>query len=627
MATPGDRELAAQVRTAPPKYDIVNQPPPMAAKNTAPDPRAMGQQDDLSGSNSVNLQQQNNMTVRTSPFGPSKNEYEALPEGYSFAPYGGQEGEEAFYNAMERGPRAIQQNLNEAGQLQAQQGKELADAYAAERDRSVKAAAIAASKRMEQQAEYQRRVQQLDQETQKYSNDLNDQGKFWQNPGNIIAAISFSLMPIVSNDPSVGVKLINQAVQQDLAHRKEAAAMNLGALRSNLHGYRQLMEDDQAGDLMAESEAHRVAALEIQRIGAKFGGAESQKKMAAFAQAEMDKSNMLRNEAWKRDLYRPNRVVNKALAAGIYRGPGGEQALGDPWAGPPQEYNPGRMEVSPNMRAQMAQQRAQIPARMGGSPVPGSPSNASGASPSPAQAKGPKYHGLDPNAEASVEAARNWTAQDIRMRFPNATNEKLNEEWDKTVKHAESQIQASQGDLSKLAEIRKQASDIKNRILQIQRDAEAAGEDPEDYVSLQRKILPNAVMQRYDDVTASSPDKAGSDAARRAARRVQEVRQFRQLTQSLINSFYHEKFGGAQNAGRSMFDDSEVGRGRSEVRADMPLADLLAFASRADQLSSDKAEELMRNWHPMAKAMYRTNSMQHMIPMTRGGAVSGENAR
>ena len=201
---------------------------------------------------------------------------------------GGKRGKELFERAYGDGPDAGPQRLQDAvRQSEAAQGQKQ-EAMVKFYDQEAERATLAAAQRkaaLEQDAQEMRvRQENLEQATQHYTNDLADQGKFWTNPGNIIAAISFSLMPIFSNDPAIGVKLINQAIQQDLDHRRQAATGTLGALRSNLQGYHQIVGDRQAADQLAEAEARRIAAMEVERIAAKFESPIAKAKAEAIIQ-------------------------------------------------------------------------------------------------------------------------------------------------------------------------------------------------------------------------------------------------------------------------------------------------------------------------------------------------------
>jgi hypothetical protein len=159
----------------------------------------------------------------------------------------------------------------------------------------------------------QQRQQELDTMSKTYTAQLSDRKAFWKNPGNVISAIAFSLMPLGSNDPTVGIRLLDNAIKADWNQRKELADMSLGEMRSNIAGYRQLMGDKLAGDQMALAESYRLGALEIQRISAQYQGPK-----AKAAAAKISGEFMQRSEALQMQLF--HNLVNvkpQAMAAPV----------------------------------------------------------------------------------------------------------------------------------------------------------------------------------------------------------------------------------------------------------------------------------------------------------------------
>lgn len=236
------------------------------------------------------------------------------PEGESYTGVGGEKGKEWFQDALIKGPERLEGAIKESEQAQKQKADQLGKFYDQEGARQTSAAAAMQHQRQQDQIELQTRQTNLDKATSFYSNDLADQGKFWTNPGNIISAIAFSLMPIFSNDPTIGVRTVNEAIDRDMANRQHAAGQTLGALQSNLHGYRQIVGDRQAGDLMAESEARRIAADEVARISQKFDSQISKAKAQAIIEDLRMKSATTRMEAYKAwGIHQDAKVMPKQL--------------------------------------------------------------------------------------------------------------------------------------------------------------------------------------------------------------------------------------------------------------------------------------------------------------------------
>lgn len=236
------------------------------------------------------------------------------PEGESFAGVGGEHGKEWFEQALLEGPDKLGQALRDSQAAQADRSAAVGKFYDQEARRAEQSAAAIQHQRAQDSVELNNRQQKLDQATQFYTDDLANQGKFWSSPGNIISAIAFALMPIATKDAESGIKLINQAIDRDMANRRANAEGTLGALRSNLAGYHKIVGDRQAGDLMAESEARRVAATEVMRISQKFESpiAKAQAK-AAYESLMMDAATK-RMEVYKTyGIHQDATVTNKAV--------------------------------------------------------------------------------------------------------------------------------------------------------------------------------------------------------------------------------------------------------------------------------------------------------------------------
>ncbi len=197
----------------------------------------------------------------------------------------------AYDDTNARGQEALQ----EAADISTAENKDLEQHYTALRD---EASAIRATRLQHQQeniAVQQQKQQELDEKTKMYSQNLADRGAFWKDPGNVVSAIAFALLPLAGVTGGVGMRLVNNAIQQDLANRRELADSHLGALKSNITGYRQLAASIEAGDALAEAEAYRIAGLEVQRIASHYQGQKSQttaKAMMAELNGKMNESYM-----------------------------------------------------------------------------------------------------------------------------------------------------------------------------------------------------------------------------------------------------------------------------------------------------------------------------------------------
>ncbi len=248
------------------------------------------------------------------------------PEGENFLPT---RGKDLFQETYVQGPKDLAASQKQLGELEGQRHEAIAGRYAQETERATGAMAANQARRQAEDLEIQTRQANLDRATKTYTDDLHDQNKFWQSPGNILSAIAFSLMPIFSNDPTIGAKLINQAIDRDMTNRKDLANMHLGELRSNIGMYRKLAEDHQVGDQIAQAEAHRIAAQDIERISQQFQSPISKTKAQAMAQDQLMRANQVQMTAYNHYNYNAARRLDPRLAS-AYEMPG-KQGNPDGW--------------------------------------------------------------------------------------------------------------------------------------------------------------------------------------------------------------------------------------------------------------------------------------------------------
>lgn len=200
-----------------------------------------------------------------------------------------------FENYLPVGGKAAWEDINQRGaelgrqidagaQAEEDKSNALADFFKRERARQDEVQAAVKQRQLEDQAQIAAQQKQIQDATEKYSNDLADRGQYWRNPGNILAAIGAALIASVSDDKSVGIKIIQQSMNADFAQRKALADMHLGELRSNLGAYRQIAGDRALGDRLAQAEQNRIMAMEVDRIGQQFQGPIAKAKAAAIKQ-------------------------------------------------------------------------------------------------------------------------------------------------------------------------------------------------------------------------------------------------------------------------------------------------------------------------------------------------------
>lgn len=237
-----------------------------------------------------------------------------MQAGEDYLKNGGRRGRSAFEEAFTEGPQDVQRAVEGAQALTEQRNDATRPLMEQEAARQAQAFRDDQAQRALEQKGIQERQRQLDEATTKYTADLQDSGKFWRNPGNIISAIAYSLMPIVApNDPSIGIRAINQAIDRDMGERKAAADTALGQLSSNLHGYAKIAGDRQSGDLLAEASAKRVAADQVAAVAARFDNPISRKKAEAVIADLRSQSARDFMQAYRSSVYVAPAVMPKAM--------------------------------------------------------------------------------------------------------------------------------------------------------------------------------------------------------------------------------------------------------------------------------------------------------------------------
>jgi hypothetical protein len=225
-------------------------------------------------------------------------------------------GKEVFDRAYVQAPAEARSAAKELGDLEGQRGDALAGAMADNKLNQQLAFANMRANQIANQEEFAKRNAEVQQAAQAYTQDLSDTGRFWKNPGNILSAIGAAIVAWgTPQDPSVGIKLINQQVMNDWNQRREAANQGMGELRSNLAAYRQMMGDKEAGDMLALSESYKVAAMDLQRIGAQFEGPLAKAKAKMLAADMESKAAVAQADAFMKAV----NIVPRRYAPGEYK--------------------------------------------------------------------------------------------------------------------------------------------------------------------------------------------------------------------------------------------------------------------------------------------------------------------
>lgn len=521
--------------------------------------------------------------------------YRKQDEDYSSI--GGPMGKPLFKKAFEEAPAAMEAASNELEKVKAQKSAEVGKVYDAEAERAAGAHAAYNSRRESDNAALMQRQDKLDQATQFYTNDLADQGKFWTNPGNIIAAISWSLLPIMGGDPTAGVKMINQAIDHDMANRQHAADQTLGALRSNLAGYHKLTEDRQAGDLLADSEARRMAANEVARIAQKFESPISQAQAKASIAELQQRSAVSRMEAFRLWVNSPAQKMAAQLHAA--RAQGFDGAYG--------EHGPPANGLNPTAPPGAAGVRGT---------VNGTPTTASTGT-----SKGGKVDGFSSPAVAALANASPAAMQKAiiegRIRGSGDVAEMLRRQV-----AAEASVHASKGPeavraakykivMERADEGRKQAPELvtlaprivvignmQASIDRVERSMAAVGQNPRQYLDSARAYLPSDWVDRYEKYKVRSATPGAKGSAEEAAQiHAQAKVIFREQMHAMVNTYIHENAGGAVSA-------DEAKRMDSVINPDVTMAELKDFVQRQSKAAKFTESAAIRKMNPIAQLLY-----------------------
>ncbi len=289
--------------------------------------------------------------------------------GEDYSREGGAHGKSDWEDTFVTKPAQIERAMMEGADVEGQYGQAKSDYYKRLQKSQGDELAILQSRRIAHQQEIEAQQANIQQATESYSNDLADRGQFWKNPLHIVGAIGAAMMALGSGGPTIGVKLINDAVTADFNERKQLANMHLGELRSNLGSYRQIAGDKELGDRLALAESLRVAVMEGDRIAAQFQGPAAKAKWAAVAKETNAQRQVLMMNMYHQGVYQPagvvdpriadaNKAAGKALGPGIgytpFAGPGtasggASGGQGQSGAGGSQSYSAGPTAAKPGV--------------------------------------------------------------------------------------------------------------------------------------------------------------------------------------------------------------------------------------------------------------------------------------
>lgn len=552
---------------------------------TAPGGQPSSEFSDQENANQMAADQARQQVFTRIPRGPGGPGTEVMPEGLDYLKVG-PDGKSDFQKAFVEGPKNVGEALDEGERAETEKNKALQTHYANEQARQTSAAAQIEARRQEGDHMLQQKQEQLDQHLTAYTNNLADENRFWRNPGNIVSAIAFSLMPVFSRDPEIGIKYINQAIDRDMNDRKRLADMHMGELRSNLGEYRKLAGDQRVGDLLAESEAKRIAAMEIDRIGANFASPISQAKKEVLKQNFLMQSMQAKMQAYQAyHIYNDVKAVQPGVAA-AYKAPGkaGIEGAWSPFGG---GNVAGQINGTPTVAAPVA-----LPPGMDRAKA-----TALASRPDVAVDMGAKGQ-LDPKSlEAIYQAA---VAQDVYSRTPGQPGtDAFAVKYNEKVREREAQAQKSVKDIAVAAQPFQDGMILSKRILgdmsMIENAARQRGEDPNKFLGDLRNTTSyaariNDLRLRYG--SADTPEAQVQKDALQASER------FHRLLSADIMDYKHGLLGGAQS-------EQELEGFKQIVNYADSWQNLKNFAvTRNQQFAAKKANSLRSSEDPIAALLY-----------------------
>jgi hypothetical protein len=537
-----------------------------------------------------------------------------LGERVNFRPAFGPEGEAGFQSMKDR-VNQLDQAIYEGGEAQAKGEEAKEQFYVGEKQRQQEALAALKESQLQRQQEYQAKVEQLNQATQRYSNDLADQGKFWRNPGSILAAIGAVFLAGAgarNGDPGLGLRTIQHAIDSDFAARKTAADMHLGALRSNLEAYRQLMGDKDAGDKLAYIESQRIAAMELNRIASQFQGPLYRAKAAAISSELINNANRSLAELHMR-LYQQPQFVRPEVKANILAGDKANPGSAMTFA--PDEIKASQQgKKPPTWLTKELANRGDIEA----------PEDLDSTKPSPVlqamrQVSGgqstidkmadasiksevghgkPLYDERAPGTSDLVEMYKNRIAHDAMVKVgPNPTKAKLDQAALEIINKAKEDANrlAKEGQADKIASRIKGWSKFQDDLRAVAAEAAAEGMSPDQFFhDIMYSASPGTSnkLESLKQIYGSQ----NTPEARQAMERLNKIQRFRQMLATKKVDFYHERGGVALN-------QAELDAFGEVIASNAPFSKWMGFADNMSNTAANDYSGVLAQAGPIAGSL------------------------
>lgn len=540
-----------------------------------------------------------------------------MPEGTDYLSVGGPQGAQNVYDAFVSGPAKLAEAIRAGGEAQAQEGEQLSKVYAEQRDhaRDYESALKEQYKLREQ--EMQSRLAELEKYTKSYTDNLADQGAFWHNPQNVISAMAASLMHLATDDRSLGVRMLNGAIQSDLANRRALAEGHLGQLRSNMAEYDKIAGDKIGGMQLAEAEAKRVAANEIQRIAAQFQGPKAKANAEFIANQLLRESMLGYMDFYRTRLYNKPGLVDPRILKEYQKG---GQAFPNAGYTPFSQY-PEAQQGAPQPTANAAKAGGYAGAMgSGGGAASVGAALSGGSKPDigpqiPAQTRAAmnlRFPGGDKLAEAAIQDTRRQAYMEAGVQPGTPSNMMTAAQkhaFNKSMKEQEiaanAQLKEVASGLSQVANRHAGLRLIADDMATVEQAAKQYGIPMDQLVSTKgRASIGGAewikLNQKYDALIAADPQNRSKHAEAKAKINAAGER-LMQLMVGDINSYYKEHAGSA-------ITSTELPRLEAYVGVSSPYSVLRTYVNNESGKAYGVLKQTVSQLNPAARAIWLMNT-------------------
>lgn len=222
--------------TGKPSYgqtSLIGPPPPPAKEG----PRALGVQEANMPSDSSGDQHESRIAATANqleadifgsmPYsgkarGPAPPEQDVLAAGHNKTIFG-PGADQTIKDVFENRPKEIAKINEERSRVEAEKSTNLAKTHYQAKNLANQTAQELLANAKQNQAEHQARLQEYWNELTALSHEKIKEKSMWSNPGGILASIAAGMIGFASSDKTAGIKMIDNAIKQDL----EIQAMNL----------------------------------------------------------------------------------------------------------------------------------------------------------------------------------------------------------------------------------------------------------------------------------------------------------------------------------------------------------------------------------------------------------------